>query len=78
MSLLNQLEDGQNLTMELWAPHFDIPEHTSGRVTEGERAVNGLGMPQLIPQEGNTGYICQYIKDNTLFFRVDYFKPKLD
>ena len=39
VSLLNQLEDGQHHTRQLWSPRSDVPERLSGRVTEGERAV---------------------------------------
>ena len=41
VSLLNQLEDGQHLTREVWSLDCDVPEDTSGRVTEKDRAVNG-------------------------------------
>ena len=81
VSLLNQLEDGQHLTKQAWSPDRVIPEDTSGRVTEGERAANGWGYPEFISQQdlsyqGDKN--CQYLKDNTLFFRVDCFEPKLD
>ena len=81
VSLLNQLEDGQHHTEEPWSPDEDVPEDTSGRVTEGERASFGWGQPQFIPQQDlayNGDKNCQYLKDNTLFFRVDCFEPKLD
>ena len=81
VSLLNQLEDGQHHTMRLWPPDCDIPKDASGRVTEGERAVSGFGKPQFISHQ-DLSYPadkkCQYLKDNTLFFRVDCFEPKLD
>ena len=81
VSLLNQLEDGQHLTREPWSPGDDVPERTSGRVTEGQKAANGWGQSSFISKQdlsykGDKN--CQYLKDNTLFFRVDCFEPKLD
>ena len=77
MSLLNQLEDGQHHTMELWLPGCDVPEDACKRDTEGERAVDGRGLHEFIPQEdlsyrGDKN--CQYLKDDTLFFTVDCFE----
>ena len=81
VSLLNQLEVGQHHTREPWSPGHDVAEGTCGRVTEGELAISGWGFGSFIPQE-DLGYsdkkICQYLKDDTLFFRVDCFEPKLD
>ena len=79
VSLLNQLEDGQHHTRELWSPE-EVSEDVSGRVTVGERAVRGWGLPQFIPQEAlsySGDKNCQYLKDDTLFFRVDCFKLQL-
>ena len=81
VSLLNQLDDGQHHTEEPWSPDEDVPGDTSGRVTEGESAAKGWGYPQYIPHQdliykGNNN--CQYLKDSTLFFRVDCIEPKLD
>ena len=81
VSLLNQLEDGQHLTKELWSPDSDVCESSSERVTERERADTGHGLSQFISHDGLNypGYRnCQYLKDNTLFFRVDCFEPKFD
>ena len=81
VSLLNQLEDGQHHTMETWSPDDDVPEDTSRRVTKGERASCGMGRLRFIPQQYltyNGDKNCQYLKDNTLFFRVECFEPKLD
>ena len=79
VSLLNQLEDGQHHTRDVWPP--DAPEAVSGRVTEGDRADRGYGQPQFISHrdlkyKGDNN--CQYLRDDTLFFRVDRFDPKLD
>ena len=79
--LLNQLEDGQHLRRQLWSPDDDIPEGASGRVTVGERAVVAWGFPGFIALRDLTysgDRKCQYLKDDTLFFRVDCFEPKMD
>ena len=81
VSLLNQLEDGQHLRRQLWSPDDDIPEGASGRVTVGERAVVAWGFPGFIALRDLTysgDRKCQYLKDDTLFFRVDCFEPKID
>ena len=80
VSLLNQLEDGQHLTREPWSPDDDVPESSSGRVTIGERAA-GWGYNAFIAHQdlkycGDKN--CHYLKDNTLFFRVDCIEPELD
>ena len=81
VSLLNQLEDGQHHIKELWSPGSNIPERYSRRVTAGEIAVAGWGQHEFISQQdlsykGDKN--CQYLKDDTLFFRVDCIEPKLD
>ena len=81
VSLLNQLEDGQHRKEIIWVSYRDVPEDTSRRVTNGDRAVNGWGQHCFISQQdlhykGDKN--CQYLKDNTLFFRVDWIEPKLD
>ena len=80
VSLLNQLEDGQHYTKQIWAPKNNVPEDTSGRVTGKERAARGWGSPEFISNQDlqTVGKNCQYLKDNTLFFRVDCFEPKLN
>ena len=80
VSLLNQLEDGQHHTKQLWSPDRDISEHASGRVTVKERAASGWGQREFISHQylKTVSKNCQYLKDNTLFFRVDCFEPKLD
>ena len=81
VSLLNQLEDGQHYTKQVWSPGSYIPESYNKRVTKGDRADNGWGLHQFISYS-DLGYRdeknCQYLKDNTFFFRVDCFEPKLD
>ena len=81
VSLLNQLEDGQHYTRELWSPGSNIPDNYRGRVTDGDRASKGREYHKFISHQelsyqGNKN--SQYLKDNTLFFRVDCFEPKLD
>ena len=81
VSLLNQLEDGQHHTEELWSPDGDVPEDARERVTAGEIADKGWGQTEFILHQdlvykGDKN--CQYLKDDTLFFRVDCFEPKLD
>ena len=81
VSLLNQLEDGQHHTMEPWSPSHDVPTNFSGRVTEGERAKAGRGYLQFLNHQDLIYKVdknCQYLKDDTLFFRVDCFEPKLN
>ena len=75
VSLLNQLEDGQHLAREPWPP-----ETSSGRVTEGELAKFCRGIRQFICHQDLMYKVdrnCQYLKDDTLFFRVDRFEPIL-
>ena len=80
VSLLNQLEDGKHYTQEVWSPDSDVPEISSGRVINGERSA-GLGLPNFIPHK-DLNYCpnknCQYLKDDTLFFRVDCIELNLD
>ena len=81
VSLLNQLEDGQHHTALLSSPNAWVP-CTCARVTVGERAVHGMRKCNTFigHQELNfrSDKNCQYLKDNTLFFRVDCIEPKLD
>ena len=79
VSLLNQLEDGQHYTRELWLPDDDISE-LSACVTGKERASHSWGRPKFISHQDlqTVGENCQYLRDSTLFFRVDCFEPKLN
>ena len=81
VSLLNQLENGYHRTEEVWSRSDNVWERTSGRVTEGERGKTGWGQSQFISHQYlsyKVGKNCQYLKDDTLFFRVDCFEPKID
>ena len=73
VSLLNQLEDDRHLTKQ-W-----LSRNSSGRVTEGARASSGSGsgLQQFVSHQ-DLHKTCFYLKDDTLFFRVDCIKPKLD
>ena len=80
VSLLNQLQDGQHHTMNIWSHDERIPETACGRITQGEKAACGYGQYKFISHKDlkYQGYrSCQYLKDNTLFFRVNCFEPKL-
>ena len=78
ISLLNQLEDQNHHTRELWSPEENnISEAASGRVTIGERSKYGRGQPRFIPHEDlnyNSDKNCLYLKNDCLFFRVDKFE----
>ena len=81
VSLLNQLEDGQHFTKEVWSPDDDVPEECSRRVTVGERGVDSWGFEEFISHQDlsySGDQNCQYLKDDTLFFRVECFEPKLE
>ena len=79
VSLLNQLEDGQHRSKMPWMPDKEVPGTSTGRVTSGERAV-GWGHAQFIPHR-DLGYHgdknCQFLKEDTLFIRVDSFAPEM-
>ena len=80
VSLLNQLEDGQHHTREPWSLTDNVPK-SSRRVTEKEKGKTGWGQPQFINHQDLSYKVdknCQYLKDDTLFFRVDCFEPKID
>ena len=76
VSLLNQLEDGQHLTKLLWSPNEDVSEDCCGCVTGKDRANTGLGYTKFISYQDLKG--PPFLKDDTLFFRVDCFEPNLD
>ena len=81
VSLLNQLEDGQHNARQPWSSGSDVSEDASSRVTGGERAGTSWGRRRFISHQDlccNGNNKLQYLKDNTLFFRVDSFEPMLD
>ena len=80
VSLLNQLENGQHHTMEVWSAEDDVPEDIGGRVTRGERA-RGRGCFRFVSHHDFDYYSiknCQYLKDDTMFFNVECIVPNLD
>ena len=81
VSLLNQLEDGQHYTRQLWPPDRNVPENACKRVTEGARARGAYGVHKFIPHK-NLAYKSDnkqhFLKNDTLFFRVECFKPNMD
>ena len=81
VSLLNQLEDGQHLTKQLWSPDTDIAEVYRNRVTLKERATEGWGQLRFLSHQDldyDGKRNKQFLKEDTLFFRVDCIEPKLD
>ena len=82
VELLNQLEDKNHHTHPVSFPADSV---ASKRVVEGERGT-GRGRPQFIPHSEldyyNSDQNCQYLKDNTLIFRVSVqvpdYKPWLE
>ena len=75
--LLNQLEDKNHHTFTTGP--FPADGVSSKRVVEGERATNGWGKRQFIPHtklDHNPGKNCQYLKDDTVVFRVSVDVPK--
>ena len=73
VSLLNQLENGQHRTEELWCD-ADKSASVNIRVIEEEKARSGWAL--YLNYRGKTNQ--QFLKANTLFFRVDCIEPKLD
>ena len=81
VTLLNQLEDGQHHTQQLWSPDSDVDENARKRVTEGARASSANGTHQFIPHEDldyQNDKKQYFLKADTLFFRVDCFEPNMD
>ena len=84
VELLNQLEDENHFTYTT-GPFPADREHVSGRVVEGGRATKGWGKTQFISHtklDYNSDKNCQYLKDDTLIFRVSVqvpdYKPWLE
>ena len=73
--LLNQLEDKNHHGMSVT---FQAEKYSSQRVVSGERAPKGWGFKQFISHShlGNQpDKNCQYLKNDTLFFRVSVKLP---
>ena len=80
VSLLNQLEDEQHHTKLLWSLNEDVPDDYCGCVTGRDRTCTGWGYTKFISYQDLSDCgekNCQFLKDDTLFFRVDCFKPCL-
>ena len=81
VSLLNQLEDGQHHTEQVCSPgDTKKSESIYGRVTKRERAQSSLGRPRYaLHQDLDCQSVKnkQFLKDDTLFFRLDPFELKL-
>ena len=80
VSLLNQLEDRQHHTKLLWSPNEDVPDDYRGCVTGRDRTRSGWGYTKFISYQDLSDCgkeNCQFLKDDTLFFRVDCYKPCL-
>ena len=76
IELLNQLEDKNHRTFTTPIPSDNV---ASKRVMEGERGSNGWGWPQFIPHnelDHKPAKNCQYLKDDSLVFRVSVDVPK--
>ena len=82
MSLLNQLEDGQHLTEELWSRESITSDCAGERVIGRDISSTGWGMGSQFISHDDLSYqdddSQQFLKDDTLFFRVDCFEPELD
>ncbi len=82
VSLLNQLEDGQHLTEELWSRETITSDHAGERVIGRDISSTGWGMGSQLISHDDLSYrdndSQQFLKDDTLFFRVDCFEPELD
>ena len=75
VSLLNQLEDKNHFTSEVWSLEYNLPVDTSGPVTTGDRG-DGWGLPKFTPLNDlnyNSDKNCQYLKNDRLFYRIDTF-----
>lgn len=74
LSLLNQLEDGQQHTGQAFSPQPEISKSACARVIKGQRASNRWGQSQFISHQDlgyNVPKNSQFLKDDTLFLRVD-------
>ena len=82
IELLNQLEDTNHHTFTL---QFPADHKASKRVVKGERGTAGRGHSEIVPHtklDYNSDNNCQYLKDNTLIFRISVqvpdYKPWLE
>ena len=80
VTILNQLEDGQHHTLK---PELedDMPENLRWYVNGAQRVYKGCGFHKFLtcPDlsfQGDDNQ--QFLKDDTAYFRVDCFEPKMD
>ena len=82
VSLLNQLEDGQHLSKKLWSRESITSDHAGERVIGIDVSNTGWGIGSRFISHDDLSYrdneSQQFLKDDTLFFRVDCFEPELD
>ena len=79
VSLLNQLEDGQHLSIQVYSAD-SAPRDISGGTTRGSNMCV-MGCFRFVSHH-DLSYCssknCQYLKDDTMFFRVECIVPELD
>ena len=68
IALLNQLEDKNHHTYTVTFLHSN---DLSKRVVNSDRASTGYGMPEFISHDKLTAKNYQYLKDDSLFFRIE-------
>ena len=66
-TLLNQLEDENHHTDAVTFPHAS---NASKRVVNSDKVSNGYGMPEFISHDKLAAKNYQYLKDDSLFFRI--------
>ena len=79
VSLLNQLEDGQHLSIQVYSSD-SAPKDISGGATRMDNMCV-MGCFRFVSHHHLDYYSsknCQYLKDDTVFFRVECIVPKLD
>ena len=67
ITLLNQLEDKNHHTDAVTFPHAS---NASKRVVNSDKVSNGYGKPEFISHDKLTAKNYQYLKDDSLFFRI--------
>ena len=70
IKLLNQISDSEHHSVMV-AYDDDKVDDYNDRVTEGNRSENGWGYQEYISNEDlNKSALCQFLKDDCLFFQV--------
>ena len=82
VSLLNQLEDGQHHTMQVCSAEDDVPEDIQTSIHDIRKDTVYVKRCFQFISHQDLDYCssknCQYLKDDTVFFRVECIVPKLD